>query len=54
VRNKEGADIVANWFEFHAQTQNAESAVIFDRALPDETDTFAKRLNKQLSNHPNA
>ena len=54
VRNKEGADIVANWFEFHAQTQNAESAVIFDRALPDETDTFAKRLNKQLSNYPNA
>ena len=26
VRNKEGADIVAHWFEFHAKTQNAEGA----------------------------
>ena len=41
VRNKEGADIVARWFEFHATTQNAEGAVIFDRALPDDTDKFA-------------
>ena len=54
VRNKEGADIVAHWFEFHAKTQNAEGAVIFDRALPDDTDTFAKRLKKQLSDETQA
>ena len=54
VRNKEGADIVAHWFEFHAKTQNAEGAVIFDRALPDDTDTFAKRLKKQLSDQTQA
>jgi hypothetical protein len=37
IRNKDGVDIVAQWFEFHIKTQNAEGAVIFDLALSDET-----------------
>ena len=49
VRNKESSEIVADWFTFHANTQGADSAVIFDRALPTETDKFAKRLEKQLA-----
>ena len=46
-------DIFANKDTFLA-VRNKEGAVIFDRALPDDTDTFAKRLKNKLSDETQA
>lgn len=48
VRNGESADIVLDWLAYHIEQQNADAAVILDRAQPGTDKKFANRLCKGL------
>ncbi|MEO3416143.1 glycosyltransferase family 2 protein [Roseovarius sp. CAU 1744] len=48
VRNGESAEIVLDWLAYHTAHQNADAAVILDRAKPGTGKKFVNRLRKGL------